>query len=569
MAAPGRPEGAVRGGGGPRRSAAGRWESAAPPSPRRTRGLRSQPGLGRERPSRPIPSCPLRARPRPRRSDRCRRPRRAGAMAARGVPCLAWCLRRVGASGDWLLLEAGTQVTIGRGLDITYQLVSKTCPLMISRKHCVFQQNAEGQWTVQDNKSLNGVWLNKQRLDPSKVYPIAEGDRIELGVPLENRETAEYEYEVIKDEWEKIKPFLARRSDMGTAKSSRPKRKFSLEELETCESEGPSNSRCKRDRMSCGNGPLDESWGQAEEAKRLTEKMDVKLPSPGPSEGNSGPVHGSPVHSTKAVTVPQKDQKGSGLVESWTGLKKLRQSLEDTMKLKAKVQEKQTAVLNVKEKRRKCDQKEILVMEQELQDLQNQLCMEQEHQQQQVEELERTFCKEQQKLEGEKCQQGEENLKEQLAQVLQEHRALMEELNRNKKDFEEIIQAKNKELEETKEEKEKVRAQKEEVLNQMNDVLENELQCTICSEHFIEAVTLNCAHSFCSYCINEWTKRKVECPICRQEIKSKTRSLVLDNCINRMVEKLDVEMKEHRLSLIRERKGERETECDGETSHRQ
>uniref|UniRef100_A0A8D0F9J7 FHA domain-containing protein n=1 Tax=Strix occidentalis caurina TaxID=311401 RepID=A0A8D0F9J7_STROC len=73
-------------------------------------------------------------------------------MAARGASRLAWCLRRVGASGDWLLLEAGTQVTIGRGLDLTYQLVSKTCPLMISRKHCVFQQNAEGQWTVKDNK---------------------------------------------------------------------------------------------------------------------------------------------------------------------------------------------------------------------------------------------------------------------------------------------------------------------------------------------------------------------------------------------------------------------------------
>ncbi|NXU04695.1 RNF8 ligase, partial [Buphagus erythrorhynchus] len=444
-------------------------------------------------------------------------------------------------------------VTIGRGLDITYQLVSKTCPLMISRKHCVFEQNAEGQWTVKDNKSLNGVWLNKQRLDPSKVYPIAEGDRIQLGVPLENRETAEYEYEVIKDEWEKIKPFLAQRSDLGKAKSSRTKRKFSLEELETSGSEGPSNSRCKRDRTSCDNEPLDKSWGQAEEARRLTEKMDVKLPSPGPSEGDSGPMHGSTVHSKKSVTVPQKDQKGSSLAESWTGLKMLRKSLVDTMKLKVKVQEKQTAVLNVKQKRRKCDQKTILAMEQELQELQNQLCMEQEHQQQQVEELERTFCKEQQKLEvlrwiaynGTLITSG---------MVLLQHRALMEELNRNKKDFEEIIRAKNKELEETKEEKEKVRAQKEEVLNQMNDVLENELQCTICSEYFIEAVTLNCAHSFCSYCINEWTKRKVECPICRQEIKSKTRSLVLDNCINRMVEKLDVEMKEHRLSLIRERK---------------
>ncbi|NXA07590.1 RNF8 ligase, partial [Sapayoa aenigma] len=464
-------------------------------------------------------------------------------------------------------------VTIGRGLDITYQLVSKTCPLMISRKHCVFQENAEGQWTVKDNKSLNGVWLNKQRLDPSKVYPIAEGDRIQLGVPLENRETAEYEYEVIKEEWEKIRPFLAQRSDLGKAKSSRTKRKFSLEELETSESEGPSNSRCKRDRVSCDNELLDKSWGQVEEARRLTEKMDIKLPSPGPSEWDSAPVHSSPVHSKKAVSVPSKDQKDSGLTESGTGLKMLRKTLADIMKLKVKVQEKQTAVLNVKQKRRKCAQKEILVMEQELQELQDQLCMEQEHQQQQVEELERTFCKEQQKLEGEKWQHGEENLKEQLAQILQEatynctfitfgmellqHHALMEELSRSKKDFEEIIRAKNKELEETKEEKEKVRAQKEEVLNQMNEVLENELQCTICSEHFIEAVTLNCAHSFCSYCINEWTKRGVECPICRQEIKSKTRSLVLDNCIDRMVEKLDVKMKEHRLTLIRERKGER------------
>ncbi|NXO51222.1 RNF8 ligase, partial [Aramus guarauna] len=461
-------------------------------------------------------------------------------------------------------------VTIGRGLDLTYQLVSKTCPLMISRKHCVFQQNAEGQWTVKDNKSLNGVWLNKQRLDPSKAYPIAEGDRIQLGVPLENKETAEYEYEVIKEEWEKIRPFLAQRSDLGKARSSRTKRKFSLEDLETPESEGPSNSRSKRDRVSCENEPLGKSWGRTEEAKQLTEKMDVKLPSPGPSEEDSSPVRSSYVRSEKALSVPHNDQKGSGLAQSWTGLEMLRKTLVDIMKLKVKVQEKQRAVLNVKQKRRKCAQKEIQAMEQELRELQDQLCMEQEHHQQQVEELERTFSKEQQKLEGGNWQHGEENLKEQLAQVLQEatdngtliisgmvllqHHALMEELSRSKKDFEEIIRAKNKELEETKEEKEKVRAQKEEVLNQMNDVLENELQCTICSEHFIEAVTLNCAHSFCSYCINEWTKRKVECPICRQEIKSKTRSLVLDNCIDRMVEKLDVEMKEHRLTLIRERK---------------
>ncbi|KFV08758.1 E3 ubiquitin-protein ligase RNF8, partial [Tauraco erythrolophus] len=224
-------------------------------------------------------------------------------------------------------------VTIGRGLDLTYQLVSKTCPLMISRKHCVFQQNAEGQWTVKDNKSLNGVWLNKQRLDPSKAYPIAEGDRIQLGVPLENKETAEYEYEVIKEEWEKIRPFLAQRNDLGKAKSSRTKRKFNLEELETSGSEGPSNSRCKRDRVSCDNEPLGRSWERVEDPKQLTEKMDVKLPSPGPSE-DSGPAYSSPVHSKKAVSVSHKDQKGSGLSQSWTGLEMLRKTLVDIMKLK-------------------------------------------------------------------------------------------------------------------------------------------------------------------------------------------------------------------------------------------
>ena len=38
------------------------------------------------------------------------------------------------------------------------------------------------------------------------------------------------------------------------------------------------------------------------------------------------------------------------------------------------------------------------------------------------------------------------------------------------------------------EEKEKVEAQKEEVLSHMNDVLENELQCIICSEYFVEVM---------------------------------------------------------------------------------
>ncbi|NP_001135572.1 E3 ubiquitin-protein ligase RNF8 [Xenopus tropicalis] len=263
---------------------------------------------------------------------------------ADGGPGMCWYLRRCGRSEESLPLPDGEEVTMGRGLGVTYQLKPTLCPLMISRTHCLFKQNVRGEWTVTDNKSLNGVWRNKERLEPHKAYTLS------------------------------------------------------------------------------------------------------------------------------------------------------------------------------------------------------------------VKELKQIFQQEQHNMGGRKRAEEEEHLKEQLAQALQEHTQLMQELNRNKNDFEQIIQAKNKELQETKEEKEKVRAQKEEVLNHMNDVLDNELQCIICSEHFIEAVTLNCAHSFCSYCIKSWRKRKEECPICRQEILSETRSLVLDNCIDSMVAKLSPEMKNRRAALILERK---------------
>nr|XP_060610053.1 E3 ubiquitin-protein ligase RNF8 isoform X2 [Anolis sagrei ordinatus] len=439
-------------------------------------------------------------------------------------PARPWCLKRAGLSEEWLLLESGSEVTIGRGAGVTYQLISKSCPLMISRNHCVFKQNTEGQWTVTDNKSLNGVWLNRERIDPLKPYCLQEGDFIQLGVPLKHRETAEYEYTVIREEWKRIHPFLALKSDQLTEKTKdmRAKRKISLEESEASGAEGPSNSRSKRERVSFENDSLRKSEGvRTELAKQPTESIDIAPLPPKPSKKEKKKNHCSPVQSEHDLCVLSKSQKAPRLAQSWSGLEQIMKTLADMTKLKAKMQETQTAVLNVRQKNKKCAPKEIQVLEKELQNLQDQLCTEQEHQQQRVEQLEKTFYEE---LEGAKEEEGEERLKEQLVQVL------------------------------TQEEKEKAKAQKEEALNQMNDVLENELQCTICSEHFIEAVTLNCAHSFCSFCIDQWMKLRLECPICRRVIISKTRSLVLDNCIDRMVEKLDEETKQHRLSLIQERK---------------
>lgn len=158
-----------------------------------------------------------------------------------------WCLRRLGMDREWLQLEAGSEVTIGRGFGVTYQLISKVCPLMISRNHCVLKQNPEGQWTIMDNKSLNGVWLNRERLAPLQVYCIRKGDHIQLGVPLESRERAEYEYEVTEESWENLTPCLAPKNDQTVEKNKglRTKRKLSLDGSESITAEGPSDLKCR------------------------------------------------------------------------------------------------------------------------------------------------------------------------------------------------------------------------------------------------------------------------------------------------------------------------------------
>eukprot|EP00074_Homo_sapiens_P058912 XP_006715304.1 E3 ubiquitin-protein ligase RNF8 isoform X1 [Homo sapiens] len=437
----------------------------------------------------------------------------------------SWCLRRVGMSAGWLLLEDGCEVTVGRGFGVTYQLVSKICPLMISRNHCVLKQNPEGQWTIMDNKSLNGVWLNRARLEPLRVYSIHQGDYIQLGVPLENKENAEYEYEVTEEDWETIYPCLSPKNDQMIEKNKelRTKRKFSLDELAGPGAEGPSNLKSKINKVSCESGQPVKSQGKGEVASTPSDNLDPKLTALEPSKTTGAPIYpGFP-----KVTEVHHEQKASNSSASQRSLQMFKVTMSRILRLKIQMQEKHEAVMNVKKQTQKGNSKKVVQMEQELQDLQSQLCAEQAQQQARVEQLEKTFQEEEQHLQGLEIAQGEKDLKQQLAQALQE------------------------------EEKEKMQAQKEEVLSHMNDVLENELQCIICSEYFIEAVTLNCAHSFCSYCINEWMKRKIECPICRKDIKSKTYSLVLDNCINKMVNNLSSEVKERRIVLIRERKAKR------------
>ncbi|XP_058793289.1 LOW QUALITY PROTEIN: E3 ubiquitin-protein ligase RNF8-like, partial [Phymastichus coffea] len=92
----------------------------------------------------------------------------------------------------------------------------------------------------------------------------------------------------------------------------------------------------------------------------------------------------------------------------------------------------------------------------------------------------------------------------------------------------------------------------ETVIDKVNNIMDENLTCSICSELLVKAMTLNCSHTFCWFCIDSWIKRKRECPNCRSTVISLTRSLVVDNFIEKMVESLTPEQIEKRRKLIEE-----------------
>ena len=100
--------------------------------------------------------------------------------------------------------------------------------------------------------------------------------------------------------------------------------------------------------------------------------------------------------------------------------------------------------------------------------------------------------------------------------------------------------------------------EEEAVIDKVNHIMDEQLTCSICSELFVRAMTMNCTHTFCRHCIDMWIKKNKVCPLCpncRTPIKSMTRSLVVDNFIEKMLESLTPEQMERRKQLIKERQG--------------
>ena len=68
----------------------------------------------------------------------------------------------------------------------------------------------------------------------------------------------------------------------------------------------------------------------------------------------------------------------------------------------------------------------------------------------------------------------------------------------------------------------------QDMLDNFRELAETQLQCAVCSELFVEAVSVNCGHTFCHYYITQWKKKKANCPVCRADIKQMASCKVMN-----------------------------------------
>jgi hypothetical protein len=101
----------------------------------------------------------------------------------------------------------------------------------------------------------------------------------------------------------------------------------------------------------------------------------------------------------------------------------------------------------------------------------------------------------------------------------------------------------------------------QDVLANLKELLDTQLQCSICNEIFVYASSINCGHTYCENCISGWRKKQPDatCPICRADIILVVPNQALDSYVDKFVDNFFPEdSKITRLELLAERKIKKE-----------
>lgn len=376
-------------------------------------------------------------------------------------------------------------------------------------------------------QSLNGVFINRNRIQPSIPHLLEPGDRVVFGVGV-NSNTPEFEY--VFEHIARGRKRCADSSLLSNKDSSVKQRKIFRESGGYVMVPFGTDHPAVHEAISVAEEKIQKLKASLEEKEKCHADVVLQLEK-----------------TEKELQTKLLDQKAT--------LEKEKHELEGALKtlFAEKLMEKEEQ-LNQELK----SQKESLIEEKKLVEMQLQ------------EELKKQLEEKDKQLENQLTQQ-----KEALEQVIAEKearqnmlhielenykasQARMQDLEANERKMEstlqelrQIVESKNKELLKQQEETKRVEeVARKTVIEQMED----EFSCIICQDLFINSTTLPCAHSFCEYCLMSWLQKKNNCPICRQPIVGRpVRSLVLDNAIAKMVESMDDETKTRRQTVTQER----------------
>jgi len=76
----------------------------------------------------------------------------------------------------------------------------------------------------------------------------------------------------------------------------------------------------------------------------------------------------------------------------------------------------------------------------------------------------------------------------------------------------------------------------DDIIRNLQELLESQLQCSICNEVYITPVVVKCGHTFCEECISTWTKTQKNCPECRMQVTGLIPCKAIDSYISSFVE---------------------------------
>ncbi|KAK7504137.1 hypothetical protein BaRGS_00004441, partial [Batillaria attramentaria] len=406
-------------------------------------------------------------------------------------------------------------VNIGRSPDSTYCIMSP----VISRCHATVQKQKDNSWAITDNNSVNGVAINGKRLQPSTSHVLENGDVVTFGVPKTPGAAGEFVYK-----------FFA---SLKIRKESQNKRK----QQRTSDSDAK-RLKIENVDMSCHATSASTNASHETEENKVQDASMIKQYE----------------EKLRALAAELEEKEAEKLAVQ----QQLQREREERHAIELVHKEQEERVNELDAKQRQLEEEKALVELQMQKELEMKL--------QEREDVLRTQMNQQLTDLAAEKKQIEERLQLEMEKAVQEKdKELHDRLQGEKERLQKVIEMKGLEqkalesqLAESRMENEKARADtlsaRDTILQNFAETMETELQCSICSELFIQATSLNCAHAFCALCIRQWLAVKKECPVCRAAVTSQVRSYVLDNYIDCMVEQLSTDLKKRRADLVAERK---------------